>query len=282
MYPFNRHERLRKNLSAYVDGELSPREIASLESHLSGCDACRAELEDLRAGKAVLSALPSVEAPRSFALTPEMVAGPQPAPQRAPSPALNTGLRLAAGGLALALVVVAFADNADFRGADESATESQSQAGGDGGDGAYGFGATEEDAPEGENRSLDADTLTTEAPAATTSAGVGGVGGGTVPESTSDAAQQQVDSASPQASPGARNTEEAAAAPLPQDEDAGSDEAKSESDSAGDDAAPAEASDSDDGGADAYTVLEVVLAVALALVVGALVVIWIGQRRRAV
>jgi hypothetical protein len=276
MYPFNRHERLRKNLSTYIDGELSPRDTTSLETHLAGCESCQAELDDLRAGKYALNALPSAEVPRSFALTPEMVAGPQPAPQRTTSPALNTGLRLAAGGLALALAVVAFADNADFRGGDESAQESQTQ---DGGDAAFDFGATAESVPEGANRSTledpasDGDSSQTQPADATISGGVGG----SAPEATSAPPAAGPDIASPQASPSDEDTGDAVAQPLPEEmESAEADEADNEK-------AAAEAADeSDDEGVDAYTLIEVVLAALLALVVGVLLWTWIGQRRRSV
>jgi len=36
-------------LSAYADGEASPRERSQVETHLSGCPDCRARLEDLKA-----------------------------------------------------------------------------------------------------------------------------------------------------------------------------------------------------------------------------------------
>lgn len=42
-------------LSAYADGEASPRERAQIELHLSGCSDCRARLEDLKALSAAFS-----------------------------------------------------------------------------------------------------------------------------------------------------------------------------------------------------------------------------------
>jgi hypothetical protein len=38
----------RRHLSAYLDGELSPRRERTLRLHLEGCEACRAHLEELR------------------------------------------------------------------------------------------------------------------------------------------------------------------------------------------------------------------------------------------
>jgi hypothetical protein len=187
-------------------------------------------------------------------------------------------LRLAAGGLALALAVVAFADNADFRGGDESAQESSTQ---DGGDAAFDFGATAESAPEGENRSLEApasDGESFQQPAdATTSGGVGGGGvGSSAPGATSAPPAAGLDIASPQASPADEDTGDAVSAPLPEEMES------AEADDADNEAAAEAAGESDDGAVDAYTLIEVVLAALLALVVGALLWTWIGQRRRSV
>jgi anti-sigma factor RsiW len=40
--------RARRWLSAYLDDELDPRRRASLDAHLAGCKACKAELERLK------------------------------------------------------------------------------------------------------------------------------------------------------------------------------------------------------------------------------------------
>lgn len=48
-------------LSAYIEGELAARPSAALETHLTGCDGCREELETLRSVVAML------EAPKAFA-----------------------------------------------------------------------------------------------------------------------------------------------------------------------------------------------------------------------
>jgi hypothetical protein len=113
MFTFNRHTRLRELLSAYIDGALSQHDGLTLEAHLAACEACRAELEGLRAASAALRGLPSVAAPRSFALTADQIAGPAPA-RAAPSPALNTAMRLSAASLAVALAAVMIADRSDL------------------------------------------------------------------------------------------------------------------------------------------------------------------------
>jgi hypothetical protein len=104
------HSRFRNKLSAYMDGELSPREDAALEAHLASCRSCARELEGLRLASAALREMPEATAPRSFALTPQQAARPARALRTGPSPALMMGPRLAAGALAVALAVVVFMD----------------------------------------------------------------------------------------------------------------------------------------------------------------------------
>src|SRR5688500_2799827 len=43
------HDEWNDRLSEYLDGELEPPDRAALETHLAGCEACRADLADLRA-----------------------------------------------------------------------------------------------------------------------------------------------------------------------------------------------------------------------------------------
>ncbi len=109
---FGRHP--TSELSAYLDGELIPLRVEAMEVHLESCQACRSELAGLRRLQADLAALPEVPAPRSFALTPQMAAGPvrqrfrEPVPPRAA--ALAYGMRLAGGAMALALALVLVLD----------------------------------------------------------------------------------------------------------------------------------------------------------------------------
>jgi|SRR5208282_2424870 len=53
----NEHEEWLQ-LSAYIDGALSADEFSRLESHLSGCEDCRLELEALRQTKQRLASAP--------------------------------------------------------------------------------------------------------------------------------------------------------------------------------------------------------------------------------
>jgi len=50
-------------LSAHLDGELTPQERSLVASHLSDCERCRSELEDLHRARAALRSLPLLEIP---------------------------------------------------------------------------------------------------------------------------------------------------------------------------------------------------------------------------
>lgn len=113
MIVFGKHRRAQDNLSAYADGELSSKDKQALEDHLEACEQCRLDLDGLRATMGALRSLPDVEPRRSFALTSEMVTPARPAPRPGPAPALTYGTRLAAAGLAAALVIVFAIDFSD-------------------------------------------------------------------------------------------------------------------------------------------------------------------------
>jgi anti-sigma factor RsiW len=93
-----RHRALREDLSAYIDGRLSPEDKRRLEEHLDACAGCRSELEELRSVVEAMRSLPTVPAPRSFAIEPAAV--PRPRPVGAPRASL------ALGGLSAAALVV--------------------------------------------------------------------------------------------------------------------------------------------------------------------------------
>jgi len=107
---FDRHRKFRNKLSAYIDGELSSDAVRSLDAHLESCDSCRLELDEMRATVDALRSISQVEAPRSFRLTPAMVAERRPATSWSPSPGLMNGMRTATAGLTMALVIVFVAD----------------------------------------------------------------------------------------------------------------------------------------------------------------------------
>ncbi len=118
MFWFDRHRRLRDQLSAYIDGALDPPAAGRLEAHLGECEGCRAELLQLRSTVAALRDLPEAQVPRSFALSPERAAVRRPAVPAAP---LAFGARIAAAGVAVALAAVLVVDLGDLGG--DAATE---------------------------------------------------------------------------------------------------------------------------------------------------------------
>lgn len=72
----NAREKRQEQLSAYLDGILSPAERVKVEALLARSVDARRDLDTLRATVALLRAAPRAAAPRSFALTPAMVRQP--------------------------------------------------------------------------------------------------------------------------------------------------------------------------------------------------------------
>ena len=64
------HQRVEEMLSAYLDGELSPKEQTRVEKHLARCADCAQNLHTLRQTVALLGQLPPVAVPRAFAIHP--------------------------------------------------------------------------------------------------------------------------------------------------------------------------------------------------------------------
>ncbi len=98
----SKHEWVEESLSAYLDGELSAQEKASVEEHLEKCRACSDSLSTLRQTVALLEELPAVPAPRSFALRPAIVKPKV----RAASPSWGYGLLKGATALAALLLIL--------------------------------------------------------------------------------------------------------------------------------------------------------------------------------
>ncbi len=70
-------------LSAYLDGQLDPRQKANLEARLKTNQDLADTLRKLTQTRAMLRSLPVIKAPRSFKLTPEM-SGKRPTPRLYP------------------------------------------------------------------------------------------------------------------------------------------------------------------------------------------------------
>ena len=100
-----RHARVRMLLSSYIDGEVSASEARRVEAHLLGCDECVVELESLRATTTLLGRLPSLDVPRSYALTAADVQDMSPR-RGLPSFAAFSGGLATAGAAALVIVLV--------------------------------------------------------------------------------------------------------------------------------------------------------------------------------
>ncbi len=53
-------------ISAYLDGELHGKELATLTSHLGSCGKCAAELEDVQRVRSAVRSLPVLEIPEGL------------------------------------------------------------------------------------------------------------------------------------------------------------------------------------------------------------------------
>ncbi len=116
MFWFSRHRRLRDQIFAYIDGELTASAAEALERHLVACPECQQVYEELQVTVLALQALPQEELPRPFALRPEQVT--RPVPQRTVStpPVLAFGMRLTSAALAFVLAIVLVVDLGGLRG----------------------------------------------------------------------------------------------------------------------------------------------------------------------
>ena len=74
-----------EKLSAYLDGQLKPSEIARLESRLQTDPDLASILKNLRQTRGLLRQLPQRRAPRNFTLTPKMVGQKPPLPRTYPA-----------------------------------------------------------------------------------------------------------------------------------------------------------------------------------------------------
>ena len=91
-------------LDLYVDGELSPEEMARVQAHLDACPGCRAYVDDALAIRAAFPDLEETEVPEGFSDGVMAVIRAEAAPQRKrKSPWLKAVLPLAA---CLAIVVL--------------------------------------------------------------------------------------------------------------------------------------------------------------------------------
>ena len=172
-----KHPIADQELSAYVDGQLSPDARARVEQHIESCAACRETVDELRALRSALQALPREDAPRSFALREADVRpqAPQPAGMLTRATPLLSGVT-AAAFIAFGVLVgidSGALDGGAGRGADDSAALiSEEAADGDT------SGLTDATAPE--EKGLDAFTMDGNAERATETRPDTGTGGSEV------------------------------------------------------------------------------------------------------
>ncbi len=106
MFGIQLHSKFRALLSSYIDGQVTEVDKTLVERHLSSCNRCQVEFDDLQATVGLLRDLPQLEVPRPFALSSE------PAEVR-PTAALSWGAwtpRLATAAVAVFLVVLLLGD----------------------------------------------------------------------------------------------------------------------------------------------------------------------------
>jgi len=71
--PTRECQKVREELSAYLDGRLSAQDRAAMERHIQACPECSLALDQLRQIVDAMRSTPPVRPPRSFALTPDTV-----------------------------------------------------------------------------------------------------------------------------------------------------------------------------------------------------------------
>lgn len=103
----HRHARWEERLDSYVDGELSTAREQDLDRHLGSCTACRDAVATRRAMKQLVVALPETPAPRSFRLTPALLAAAATAPVP-PTPVRSTAASFAMRTAWMTAAVAAF------------------------------------------------------------------------------------------------------------------------------------------------------------------------------
>lgn len=100
------------DLSAYLDGQVSGTDAASIDQRLAQCADCRRELDALRSTVSLLQRMPELTLPRSFVMP-----GPPPAPiVIRPAAPLRMPQWVYSGSAAVAALVLAILISADATG----------------------------------------------------------------------------------------------------------------------------------------------------------------------
>lgn len=98
-------EKRQERLNAYLDGELSARELQQFEQELAQDRELQAEVETLRQVQMSVSQLPRMKAPRNYTLDPAIYGQPVAQPSRPLYPALRLATALTAFFFVLAVAL---------------------------------------------------------------------------------------------------------------------------------------------------------------------------------
>ena len=90
-------ERWNEQLSAYLDGELTPAEARALKEQIAEQPDLRQELEEMRMTREIMQSVPLQTPPRNYLLTPSMVAAEKPSQAQAPRSRQVAALTVAPG-----------------------------------------------------------------------------------------------------------------------------------------------------------------------------------------
>jgi hypothetical protein len=125
---FRRNDRWARQVDAYVDHRLTPVERELLEVRVEESESVGELLRNTQRLKSALGEMPEFEAPRSFALTPAMVAEPAPKPSRGPAVTMRLAqatsfAAIAAFGIVFAFDTVGTTSDGDDGGANMASLE---------------------------------------------------------------------------------------------------------------------------------------------------------------
>lgn len=118
---FTRHSWYSDRADAYADGELTSSDRTRFESHLIACEECQSNIATAHALRSALERVPEAPIPRSFRVTPQMVAETPKPTLKAPAPLY---LGLARAGAALSVAAFAVVLVVGMIGSDSSANHS--------------------------------------------------------------------------------------------------------------------------------------------------------------
>lgn len=117
---FRRNDRWARQVDAYVDRRLTPVERELLEVRVEESESVREMLRQTQGLKASLGEMPELDVPRSFALTPAMVAEPAPKPSRAPAVTMRLAQATSFAAVAAFGIIFAFDTVGTTTGGDDS------------------------------------------------------------------------------------------------------------------------------------------------------------------